>query len=184
MDFKEKLQVYSEYSKGKSNQEYQLIYEDITIENFDFTGYELNDSKFLCVTFIKCTFDSVYCSHSNFSGSELVNCIFINNELQKATWDFIDVSDTLFHNLNAFRTDFFDINLNNCKFEKCIFTKCNFTRLENAEIKNVVFNLCDFDTVNFKDCVFHNVIFEKCKFQNTKLEEKITGVKFIKCSYS
>ena len=26
--------------------------------------------------------------------------------------------------------------------------------------------------------------FEKCKFQNTKLEEKITGVKFIKCSYS
>lgn len=181
MSFKEEMQAFSEYSRGESKQKRSLEYEDIKIENFNFTGYELNDSKFLGSKFIKCNFDSVYCSRSNFSGSELVNCLFINNELQKATWDYIEVCDTYFYHLNAFRTDFFDISLNNCKFEKCIFTKCNFTRLENAEIKNVVFKFCDFDTVSFKDCIFQNVVFEQCKFQNIVLEKDITGVKFINC---
>ena len=52
MSFEEEIQAFSEYSRGKSNHECSLKYEDIRIENFNFTRYELNDSEFLGVKLI------------------------------------------------------------------------------------------------------------------------------------
>lgn len=182
MNFEEELKAFSKYCRGESKQECKLEYEDINVENFNFTGYELNDSIFVDVRFIKCNFDSVYCSRSNFSGSELENCIFINNQLQKATWDYVIARETSFYNLKAFRTDFLDIILDNCKFENCCFTKCNFTRLEEGEIKKVIFKTCSFDAVSFKACKFKDVIFEECTFKDTFFEQNHDGIRFINCN--
>lgn len=168
MNIIDNLIKYTAYSKGEISLECDLHYEDIEIDEVDFSPYDLNNSYFGGVTFKKCCFTKVYLSGSNFGGSIMEECVFNSNELKKSSWDDMKFIYTNFKNLDAFRTTFLYGQFKECVYEQCFFSRC---LLSNSVFDNVKFVNCKFEDVNFSESIFKNVIMEKCEIKNVELDE-------------
>lgn len=176
MTLLENLKKYTEYSKGDLSKRCKLEYEDISIAEFDFGEFDLNNSYFGGVTFEKCIFPKVYLSGSNFGGSTFKECIFNGNQLKKACWDDIIVENSNICMNDVFRTSFMFGRFTKSNFNGCIFEKSTF---EDSFFTDVNFKGCKFENVNFQNCKFENTLFEQCTFIDVMIDESSKGVRFV-----
>lgn len=167
MELQKKLELYTKYLHGLDNNLSMLEIEDVELNEFDFTKYDLNNGYFGGVKFISCDFTNVYLSGSNFGGSQLNACILYNNSLVKAEWDDVTMSGMKVKSLNAFRSSFIFSKFVNCNCENSNFESCNFA---GANFDNVIFEGCNFKDAYFNGCTFNNVIFKNCIIE-TDLED-------------
>ena len=74
VDILKELQNYMDYSLGKSSERIEIKYVNTSFKELVFTGYDLNNTEFLEVSFAQCDFTDVYLSGSIFN-----QCIFNNS---------------------------------------------------------------------------------------------------------
>lgn len=170
MNLMDDLIKYTEYSSGNESKKCILEYEDINIEGFDFSKFDLNNSFFCGVNFDKCNFSNVYLSGSNFGGSFLKECILKENIINKATWDDMIFEKTKILSMNAFRTTFMYGKFQDTDFLECHLEKCSLT---NSDFKNVYFRGCIIIDTDFMECKLDNVKFIGCKLDNVKFDENV-----------
>lgn len=56
MDILKELQNYTDYSLGKSSERIEIKYVNTSFKELVFTGYDLNNTEFLEVSFAQCDF--------------------------------------------------------------------------------------------------------------------------------
>lgn len=182
-ELKKYLEDYTEFSKGDMTKEILLDIRDTNIDMVDFSPYDLNNSAFLGVTFNNCSFDNVYLDGSNFGGSIFKRCKFCGNSLKKADWGYIYMIQTHVKDMDAFRTEFFDINLEDCTFYNCAFNRCIICNKKDTRIKNTVFKSCVFESTNLKDCDYESTVFDSCIFKNAMIGDiQNYGATMINCN--
>ncbi len=188
-----KLIQYTQYSQGDLEKRCELHYEDIMIDNFDFSKYDLNNALFLGVYFENCDFTNVYLSGSYFGGSTMNNCILKNNTLRKANWDCITVSHTEISKLDLFRTTIMDasfdhVNITSSKLERCLLSSSHINNVEfygcsiidtdfGYTLQNVEFYECSIIDTDF-GCTLQNVIFKKCILREVTGQDKGITIKY------
>lgn len=172
------LERYTKYNNGDESCKCKLLVEDTTIDNLDFSPYDLGGGAFLGVNFNVCTFKKVYLSNSNFGGSSFYECLFHNNTLRKSEWNNITSNLCTIYELDTFRTEFMESTFvyNNICDSKII--KCYF---DDSKFQYTAFVNCEFENVSFKNCKFGNTTFENCSFKDTEFDEELIGVQFENC---
>lgn len=168
MDIYDQLKKYTDYSLGKSSVKCELIYEDILLNNIIFTGYDLNNSKFLEVQFKDCDFSDVYLSGAALYGSVFKNCIFKKNTFRKGFCDYASFKDTTFDFLDSFRTSYNEAQFVNVQFKN---SKMERSYFDDSQFKNTEFINIEFSESSFNNCTFEGVKFKKCSFNKTSLKE-------------
>ena len=124
----------------------------------DFRGIDLSNKKLM-----KCTFNHIDFSHSNFSSARIEKSVFLDCNFDKVV--FVDASENnnTFEDTNFLRCSFNYAFLgyggslfNKCMFLKTTFTKTNFIRPEfyNVSFKECKLKNIDFSASYFKDCNF------------------------------
>ncbi len=170
MDIYDQLKKYTDFSLGKSNVDYELVYKDILLNNVIFTGYDLNNSSFLEVQFNQCDFSNVYLSGASLCGSTFGHCIFKQNIFRKGFCDCTRFKFTTFEFLDSFRTSYYESFFSNVRFQNSRLERSYFDDSEfvNTQFKNVEFNESSFDNCKFKDVKFEKCNFNKTSFKNVK----------------
>lgn len=168
MDIYDQLKKYTDFSLGKSNIKCEILFQEFPLDNITFTGYDLNNSKFLEVKFNNCDFSNVYLSGSSLCGSDFVNCLFKNNIFKKGICDYTKFKSTKINALDSFRTTYYeslfiDVNLQKSKIESSNFDDSEFI---NTEFISTDFIDSSFDNCKFKGTKFINCNFNRTSFQN------------------
>ncbi len=172
MNLVDLLEKYKKYANGDLTSACKLEVEDEVIKDFDFSKYDLNNSYFGGVQFCDCNFSNVYLSGSNFGGSSFIRCQFNNNELVKAEWDDVTISDTVISSLKSKRSSFMYGKFTNVKILGGTFEGCMF---DNSSMDNVIFEKCKISSTSFDGCTFSNVTFIDCLIETHKFDD-IEGV--------
>ena len=170
MDIYTQLQKYSDYSSGKSEESCELQYENVTLDNVDFRGYDLNNSSFLEVIFNRCDFSGVYMSGAFFCGSTFNNCILSENIFRKAKASYATFEATSIDKFDVLKVEYFhsiskEMTISNSSFVRGHFYDASF---EHIVFRNTTFNMSLFDKSTFT-----NVEFINCKFENTDFKDVI-----------
>lgn len=166
MDILSKLQKYTDYSLGISKEKLEIKYEDTRFDNLNFLGFDLNNTFFLEVEFIKCDFSGVYLSGSNLSGSAFENCIFNKNVFRKGQADYTVFNATNISELDSLRTSFYGSDFKNLIIENSKMIRNSIFR---ANISNVIFKNVDLTETYFNHTKFENVKFINCILNDENL---------------
>ncbi len=184
MKISEVLKKYNVHSRltSTSAEVKERVYEDISIEDFVFTPYEL-DCNFLEVHFEKCDFSNVYLGSIWLCGSIFESCILNANSFIKGKADYVEFINSKIEKLNLFRTDCFnmifrDTYIDNSKIDNCCFNNATFA---SCKIENVIFS-----RINFENSTFKDVKFIKCRFcsNNFNAINGINDIEFIDCNFT
>lgn len=168
MDLLDSLKKYTEFSMGMSNEMCELIYEDTCFEDVIFTGYDLNNSKFLEVQFNKCNFSKVYMSGASLCGSLFNKCVFEDNIFKKGMADHARFLKSDIKGMDAFRSSFYETKFEDMKISDSLIKNCHLGR---AKFMNVIFENTDLSKTNFNNSVFNKVIFKNCFFADTQFKD-------------
>lgn len=167
MDIYDQLKKYTDFSLGKSSVECELVYQDTFLNNITFTGYDLNNSKFLEVQFNHCDFSNVYLSGASLCGSTFKNCIFKQNIFRKGFCDYARFESTTFDFLDSFRTSYYEALFTNVQFQNAKMERSYF---DDSEFINTEFINVEFNESSFNNCKFKSVKFSKCSFNKTSFK--------------
>ncbi len=168
------------------NDSSEISINDITIEDLNMSEYNLCGTVFLRTQFISCVFYTTDLTHSDFSGSKFCNCPFSRNWIYKSTWDDVEFIQCSIISLEAAKTDFYDIVMQNCEVKDSRFIRCGFTHVELEQVDAftfTVFSNCIFDQCDFKNCQFNRVEFIGCTFINTSIDTLNTSVQYNDCVF-
>jgi len=167
MDLITNLQKYTEYSLGKTKEKCSLIYQDVTINNIDFSPYDLNNSSFLEITFNNCDFSKVYLSGASLCGSIFNQCIFLYNTFKKGNADYTEFISTEIKNMDSFRTSYNETSFQDVKIIESQLERSYF---DDSKFTNVTFINTNFIECSFNNSKFDNVIFIGCHFEQTNFQ--------------
>ena len=181
MDILNDLQKYTDFSSGKSKERIEIKYIESSFQNLRFTGFDLNNTEFLEVTFSGCDFTNVYLSGSNLSGSIFKKCIFKNNIFRKGKAEYVIFDQTDINNMDAFRSSFYEASFNDIVIVESQIANCFFSR---SSFSNTVFKNVDLTSTNFSHAKFNNVKFVECILDKTNFENAIglESVEFLNTS--
>ena len=175
MDIYDQLKKYTDFSLGRSDTKCELTYQGILLDDIIFTGYDLNNSKFLEVRFNRCDFSNVYLSGASLCGSAFENCIFKQNIFRKGLCDYARFGATTFVLLDSFRTSYYETLFTNVRFQDSKMDRSYFdySKFEDTEFINVDFNGSSFDNATFKNDKVKKCFFVKTSFKNIKNIDQI-----------
>lgn len=183
MDIYSQLKKYTDFSLGKSSVKCELLYQNISLNDITFTGYDLNNSKFLEVRFHHCDFSNVYLSGASLCGSDFINCKFKKNIFRKGFCDYTRFKSTTFDLLDSFRTSYYealftDIQFQNTKMERSYFDDSEFinTKFINTKLIESSFDNCKFKGVKFVNCDFYKTSFKNVRDLDSIFFENVTLV--------
>lgn len=179
MDIDDLLKRYTAYSLHESDVPVEVLIQEMKIDNFDFSKYDLNNTLWLEVLFSQCDFSDVYLSGASICGSEFFECIFKNNRFVKGKADYATFKNSSIVKLNAFRTSFYEalfdnVVISDSKIVVCMINKANFSKVK--------FVNTDLRESSFQDAVFKDVIFSNCILDNNNFNN-IEGIHFDNVSW-
>lgn len=124
-----------------------------------------------------CHFEDIYADNSCFSGGSFKDVIFDNAILNEADFSYAAISECSFKDANLIRIFLIHGHEDKTGEEKAdktkTITKTKFTRANftGAQIRNTIFQECEFDEAILNDAMLVNVVFEECSFRNTQLKD-------------
>ncbi|MEO5684601.1 MAG: pentapeptide repeat-containing protein [Chitinophagaceae bacterium] len=121
-----------------------------TLDNYDFTGTDLNHPIFANVNFKLCLFEKTLFQDARIYGCSFELCDFVS----------VDFRNTTLGAQGAI--------IKNCVFKKCDFSGMNF---EYPHFINCVFDHCKLKKINFNDSSFDN-----CKFNGKIADVTFNGI--------
>lgn len=160
---------------------------DMTIYDLNFSEYNLCGTVFLRNKFDSCVFYTTNLTHTDFSGSLFCRCSFDQNWIYKSTWDDVKFIHSSIASLEATKTDFYDIVMQNCKVKDSKFKRCSFVYVDSElqdAIACTIFLNCVFDQCDFENCNFKSVKFIGCTFVDSKIDTANSGILFTNCDFS
>lgn len=145
----EKLLTNHEEWVGMKSENGQCRIEDVIIEEFDFSSYNLTEAAFHNVTFKDCNFGDTRFWGAMFITCEFSTCYFAGAEM----WEAI-IAGSTFDYCSMIEVDFQNARILNTTFTKCPFLCAQF---RTATIMNCQFRWCKFSSTDFTDAELNQV---------------------------
>lgn len=159
-DWLEKLLTKHEEWVGMKSENGQCRIEDVIIEEFDFSSYNLSEAVFHNVTFKDCAFGDTRLWAAAFITCEFSTCHFAGAEFWEAT-----IAGSTFNGCSMIGVDLQNAKVANCTFNKCRFLCAQF---RTATLANCQFNWSKFSSVDFTDAKLNQVNFNTSFLPNVE----------------
>lgn len=170
---------------------FELRIEGETINDLNFSAFNLGGTGFCENQFNSCIFHTTNLTITNFCSSIFCNCSFSKNHILKSTWDYVHFIHSTITSMKATKVEFYNIVMQDCEVTDSLFTKCIFDSLlaewmkeegvEQGHFSKTVFRNCTFDRCSFENCVFDSVGFIGCTFIDTDIDTMNSGILFTDC---
>lgn len=143
-----------------------IEFRDLNLSYTDFSGSDLSKCSFINCELKGSVF---YCSklvECNFRGSNLSECKFTNADLESSSFNSCKLNNVCFDYAKLSYCHFTESKLTSVKAKK---TKCNNLILSKSEILNTNFSCSDFTKARLNDCLLRNCDFNKSKWSHAKI---------------
>lgn len=164
-DNEQKIQDNSDLS-GSAERHIPINFTAVNLQESDFSGVALYKGKFKAVPLQKANFAGADLTGSMFEVSDAREANFDGAQLTDCTFSITDLSGASFHrsilvrtilNMSGQGAKFIDISLNKVQFIK-------------SDLRQTIFENCEFHGVDFKHCDLRGVCFDGQTFVGVKFD--------------